>query len=63
MLVQKKISNDDTVFPFVNSYINEFKYANRFLLDYLFIRFLTVKEKGRFSYPYCGVNIVDHPTY
>ncbi len=61
MFVQKKFSNDNTVFPFVDSRINEFKYTIRFLLDYLFIRFLTVKERGRFSYPFSGVNIVEHP--
>ena len=61
MLVQKKFGNDDTVFPFVDSPIDEIKYDNRFLLDYLFIYFLTIKERGRFSYPYWGVNIIEHP--
>ena len=60
MLVQKKYSNDKTVFPFVDSYLKELKYAKRYLLDYLYIQYLTVKERGRFSFPYWGVDISKH---
>ena len=60
MLVQKKYGNDDMVFPFVNSSLKELKYTRRFLLDYIFIQFLTIKERGRFSIPYWGVDIANH---
>jgi len=60
MLVQKKYSNDNTVFPFVDSPIKEFQYTQRFLLDYLFIKYLTLKERGRFSFPYWGANVTKH---
>jgi glycosyltransferase involved in cell wall biosynthesis len=60
MLVQKKYSDDKTVFPFVDSMIKEIKYTERFLMDYLFINYLTVKERGRFSFPYWGVNVSKH---
>ena len=60
MLVQKKFSNDDTVFPFVDSSIEEFNYAKRFIFDYAFITLLTLKERGRFSLPYWGVDITQH---
>ena len=61
MLVQKKISSDNTVIPFVDSSLKEIKYKRRFLLDYLFIQSLTIKERGRFSFPYWGVDIAGHP--
>lgn len=61
MLVQKKYSDDNTVFPFVDSGIKEINYAKRFLLDYLFIYYLTVKKRGRFSVPYWGADISKHP--
>lgn len=61
MLVQKKYSDDNKVFPFIDSKLKEIKYAERFLLDYLFINYLTVKERGRFSFPYWGVDISKHP--
>jgi glycosyltransferase involved in cell wall biosynthesis len=61
MLVQKKYGNDESVFPFVDSNLKKIKYAERFFWDYIYIYYLTVKERGRFSFPYWGVDISKHP--
>ena len=60
MLVQKKFSNDNTVIPFVDSSLKEIKYTERFLLDYFFIKSFTIKERGRFSFPFWGVDLAEH---
>ncbi len=61
MLVQKKISEDRNVFSYVDSITKEIQFSKRFLLDYLYIYFLTERERGRFSFPYWGVDISKHP--
>ena len=61
MLVQNKYSNDDTVIPFIDSKMKELSYGKRFFMDYIFINYLTVKERGRFSFPYWGIDISKHP--
>ena len=60
MLVQKKIGNNDRVIQFSNSLLGKTKYYFRFLLDYLYISNLTIQERGRFSFPYWGVDITKH---
>ena len=57
MLVQKKSSNEKTVYPFVNTALEKLGYARRIALDYLFIKYLSLKKKGRFSFPFWGVNL------
>ena len=61
MLVQEKHGNDPNVRTFVGSPLKKAMYGERYLLDYLSIRFLTIQSRGRFSFPYFGSDVSRHP--
>jgi len=60
ILVQKKYGNVNLTVGFTDAPISKIKYFFRFLLDYFSIYFLTVKKRGRFSFPYFGTDISKH---
>lgn len=61
LIVQKKISSDKKVFSTTTNPISKLNYNLRMILDEAFIRLLTNKERGRFSYPFIGIDISNHP--
>lgn len=61
MLVQEKHGDDPTVHAFVDSPLKKTMHAERYLLDYFSIRFLTIQSRGRFSFPYFGTDVSRHP--
>ena len=61
LLVQKKSSPDHKVQSTTNSFISRLHYNLRFALDEGYIRLLTNQQRGRFSNPFIGIDIADHP--
>lgn len=61
LLVQKKISSDYRVKSTTNKLFSRLHYNFRFAIDEGFIRLLTNQERGRFSYPFFGIDITNHP--
>lgn len=61
LLVQKKISSDPKVYSTTTSPLSKLNYTLRMLLDEGFIRLLTNKGRGRFSYPFIGIDISSQP--
>ncbi len=60
VLVQKKFNVQNKSNEIVDNRIRKFFYFIRFALDYISIYLLTVKQRGRFSFPYWGVDITKH---
>lgn len=61
LLVQKKSSPDDKVQSTTNNFLSRLHYNLRFALDEGFIRLLTIQQRGRFSNPFIGLDITNHP--
>ena len=61
LLVQKKTSPDDKVQSTTNNFLSRLHYNLRFTLDEGFIRLLTNHQRGRFSFPFIGLDITNHP--
>jgi glycosyltransferase involved in cell wall biosynthesis len=61
LLVQKKSSPDDKVQSTTNNFLSRLHYNLRFALDEGYIRLLTNQKRGRFSYPFIGIDITNHP--
>lgn len=57
MLVQEKLSNDNYVESIINNSFQKASYYLRYLKDYLSIKFLTDESRGRFSFPFWGIDI------
>lgn len=60
ILTQSKLSNLDFVFEYEPNSLAKLCTNARILLDAAAIRFLTDRSKGRFSFPYIGVDISSH---
>jgi glycosyltransferase involved in cell wall biosynthesis len=60
LIVQKKISSDPKVYSTTTTPLSKLNYNLRMILDEAFIRLLTNKERGRFSYPGIGLEISQH---
>jgi len=58
MLVQQKLSNLSNVESIVSRKVDGLLYHTRVFLDNISIRTLTLSERGRFNFPYCGVDII-----
>ena len=56
LLVQLKQSNDPGVISLVQTFGDKLKYYKRFLEDELSIRTLSVSTRGRFTFPYFGLD-------
>ena len=56
LLVQLKQSNDPGVISLVQTFGDKLKYYKRFLEDELSIRTLSVSSRGRFTFPYFGLD-------
>lgn len=61
LLVHQKLSDRRDINTTTNTIFQKFVFNIRYWLDYLLIRFLSIKERGRFSFPFCGLNITEHP--
>lgn len=61
VLVQKKFNSKNDSSEFVHGLLQKILYQLRFALDYFSILFLTVKKRGRFSFPFWGVDVTKHP--
>ena len=57
LLVQSKHSNDPRVISLVLTFWDKLKYYQRFLEDELSIRTLSVYSRGRFTFPYFGLDL------
>ncbi len=57
LLVQSKHSNDSRVISLVQTFGDKLKYYKRFLEDELSIRTLSVSSRGRFTFPYFGLDL------
>jgi glycosyltransferase involved in cell wall biosynthesis len=57
LLVQSKHSNDPGVISLVQTFGDKLKFYKRFLEDELSIRTLSVSSRGRFTFPYFGLNL------
>jgi len=60
VLVQKKFNVQNKSNEIAGNWISKFFYFIRFTLDFISIYLLTVKQRGRFSFPYWGVDITKH---
>ena len=56
-LVQSKLSNDPAVISLDQTLGDKLKFYKRFLQDELSIRTLSVSSRGRFTFPYFGINL------
>jgi glycosyltransferase involved in cell wall biosynthesis len=61
LLVQKKSSSDKSVQSTSINFLDDLRYKLRFILDEGYIRLFTNSERGRFSNPFFGTNILRHP--
>lgn len=61
ILVQQKIGNSESVKSINTSFLDQYKTKARIGLDYLLIGSLTHKERGRFTIPFIGSDISEHP--
>ncbi len=61
VLVQMKYISDNETIGFVNNTLRKISYLVRFFLDYFSIFFFTLKNKGRFSFPFFGTDVSKHP--
>jgi len=57
LLVQSKHSNDPGVISLVQTFGDKLKFYKRFLEDELSIRTLAISSRGRFTFPYFGLNL------
>ena len=57
MLVQKKLSLENSVKELSTGLTGTLSYGFRFLYDELSMRALTIKNRGRFTFPYFGTDI------
>ena len=58
LLVQQKLSNLSYIESIISRKIDRLLYHSRFFLDEISIRTLALSKRGRFSFPYWGVDIV-----
>ena len=61
LLVQKKISSDPRVHSITKNLFSKLHYNFRLLFDEGYIRLLTNQNRGRFSKPVFGADIMNHP--
>jgi glycosyltransferase involved in cell wall biosynthesis len=61
LLVQKKISSDPKVYSTTSNLFSSIHYNLRFVLDEGYIRLLTNHSRGRFSNPFFGKDMSNHP--
>jgi len=61
LLVQKKISSDPRVYSTTSNILSKLHYNYRLILDEGYIRLLTNQSRGRFSNPFFGKDISNHP--
>jgi len=61
LLAGDKKSNNDCVIPFTGRYYSKLGRKINFILDESLIRLLTVTERGRFTFPFFGIDIACHP--
>lgn len=61
LLVQRKVSSDPKVFSTTKYLLSKTYYNVRIVLDEVFIRLFTRKERGRFSNPVIGLDVSQHP--
>lgn len=61
LLVQKKKGSDNTTLSVSNNSFSKISYLMRFLFDVFSIKVFTPNTKGRFSYPYWGVEVSNYP--
>ncbi len=61
ILVQQKRSGDSSVTSINSGYFYKLRTKIRVIVDYLLIRFFSVKAKGRFTIPFIGTMIHNHP--
>ncbi len=61
ILTQLKNSKSSSVYDINNNKFEEIKTKTRILMDYILIKTLTKQERGRFSFPYVGTKLLDHP--
>ena len=61
VLVQKKYKEMSNSTEFSDTFFKKITFFIRFFCDYLSIYLLTVKRRGRFSFPYFGTEITGHP--
>jgi glycosyltransferase involved in cell wall biosynthesis len=57
LLVQSKFSNDPRVISLVQTFGDKLKFYKRFFEDELSIRTLSVTSRGRFTFPYFGLDL------
>jgi glycosyltransferase involved in cell wall biosynthesis len=57
LLVHKKESNEPQVESIISNSFEKIGYYSRFLLDESLIRTLSVKDRGRFSFPFYGADV------
>lgn len=60
LLVQKKTSSDDRVQTTSNNFLSKLHYNLRIALDEGFIRLFTNQNRGRFSNPFIGLDIINN---
>ena len=61
ILVQKKLSSNPRICSTTTNLFSKLHYNMRLLLDEGYIRLLTNQKRGRFSYPFIGMDITNHP--
>jgi glycosyltransferase involved in cell wall biosynthesis len=61
ILVQVKETDIDSVEEINSGLEKRLGTGIRILMDYAFIKFLSKKERGRFSFPFIGTRIINHP--
>lgn len=57
MLVQEKLSDDNNVESIIENSFQKIDYSFRYLKDYISIKLFTKESRGRFSFPFWGVDI------
>ncbi len=57
LVVQLKHSNDSEVISLVQTFGDKLRFYKRFLQDELSIRTLSISSRGRFTFPYFGLNL------
>lgn len=60
VLVQKKYFANSESTQVSHIFLSRILYSIRFMLDYVSILILTIKKRGRFSFPYFGIDLSKH---
>ena len=61
VLVQHKLSSNDSVSLIKRNLFFRAKTKIRLIIDYVLIKIFSLKERGRFTIPFVGTNIQNHP--